>query len=297
LSAFCADAKSLEKVDASEKDDTFMISSPMASPKLQLADTAHPDAVCSPGKEVEMVMYTSSEGKLRSPVGQATAASLNEGPVHVSPPVQKSSTVQADRRGLTVEPFEVDITPTTTSPQAVEMPLCPTAESLPPMPTSPLAAAAPVNKRSKSNEKAGTSKKSKKKKARVQHQDARTMVFVRSDTRVAYNNRPHFASNTDHSNPQEVSQHNAVVNIMNPSLYDFVGSPQSGRAAAFMSHETDVHLMQAQTSAKDAMVAATSALGQSHCEWSRMQSQVLHEFLFLTGLSVKFDCFGNFSTS
>lgn len=99
--------------------------------------------------------------------------------------------------------------------------------------------------------------------AQQHHRDARsTMVFVRSDTRtVAYNNGPHFAV-PDQEGPQQ--------NAMN----GFFGSSRSNPAAAFMNHETDGHLMQAQNSAKDAMVAATSALAQSHCEWSRMQNQV-----------------------
>ncbi|KAG0578445.1 hypothetical protein KC19_4G023200, partial [Ceratodon purpureus] len=121
-----------------------------------------------------------------------------------------------------------------------------------------------------SNGKAGTSRqKSKKKKVRMQ-QDARTVVFVRSDTRVAYNG-PQYAHSSELPLPQDGTQHNTMPNVINPSLYNFANTQST---QAFMRQETDRHLMQAQTTAQEAMVSATSALAQSHYEWSQMQNQI-----------------------
>ena len=212
--------------------------------------------------------------------------------------------LKKDQGGLCTDPV-----PTQSVPIELNIP---TVESVPAQPhnsdviASPLGTtppkafpkvyttAAPVNVRNKaeipraassnanSNGKAGSSlPKSKKKKARV-HQDARTVVFVRSDTRVAYNNGPNF-THSEMPLPQDVPQHNTMANIINPSLYNFA-STQSTQA--FMRQETDRHLMQAQTSAQEAMVAATSALDQSRYEWSLMQNQVSHEFYFICSRNV-----------
>lgn len=255
--------------------------------------------MCSRNKENEMVVFTSFEEKLSSPIGHVTATSPNEGHINVSPqnsPIQKT-TFQGDKKSFIVESFKV-ITPTNSSPQVVETPvklISPTTKSLLKMPSiiefsnlntlsSPLETTSPktttsMNKRYKSekpsassNGKVSMSKyKSKKKKTHVHHQDARTMVFVHSNTHVAYNNGLHFA-NRDLT--QEISQHNPMMNVINPSfLYDFVESPQPTQTP-LMHDKTEVHLMHAQNSAKDAMIAATSALAQSHCEWSHMQTQV-----------------------
>lgn len=124
------------------------------------------------------------------------------------------------------------------------------------------------------NRMASTSKQKSKKKI-CMCQDARTMVFVRSNTQVAYNG-PHFA-HPQLPLPQNVTQQNTMTDVLNPSLYNFANT-QSNQVC--MHQETDKYLMQAQTSAQEAIVAATSALAQSHYNWSQMQNQVLYELLF-----------------
>jgi hypothetical protein len=94
---------------------------------------------------------------------------------------------------------------------------------------------------------------------------------------VPYNNGPHFATN--HSLLQEISQHYAITNIINPSFYDLVGSPQAIQPTTFMRQKTNVHLKQAQVNAKDSMLATTSTLAQSQCEWSKMQTHMANSHL------------------
>ena len=204
--------------------------------------------------------------------------------------------LQTDQAGLCPDPMP------THSVETVPIELnIPTAESVPaephnsnaissPLGTTPPKAspkvdttAAPVNVRNKAekpraassdanlNKYAGTSRQKSKKKVRL-HQDARTLVFVCSDTRVAYNES--HCAHPDLPQPQDFTpQHNAMENVVNPSSYSFAKTPST---QALMRQETDRHLMQAQTSAQQAMVAATSALAQSHYEWSRMHNQVYH---------------------
>lgn len=264
----------MEKNVASEKDKTFAISSPMVSPKELLVDAAHHDTICSLGKGNKLDLSTSSERKLPDLIRQTIESPLIEGPTHINSSLQKMPTLQEFGMGFTLDLSKANTsTPTTTSPQVVEMPT---------MLVSPHTNATSINKRRKSHEKARTSKMSKKKKrVHTQHQDVRTLVSMRSDTGMTYNNGSHFDTNIDQSLPQEISQQYAITNIINPSLYDFIGSQQSVQAATFTSHKTNVHFMQAQVSAKDTMVATTSALAQNHYNGSQMQTHVWHGIFHL----------------
>jgi hypothetical protein len=106
---------------------------------------------------------------------------------------------------------------------------------------------------------ASDSKSRKKQKSDMNH-DTRTMIVVHPE---------------NHS--RELSQYHAMEGYQNTSLYGYASVPQSSRS--FVHVETDKQLLHAQTTAQDAMVAATSALAQSHCVWARIQSQV--SFLYM----------------
>lgn len=106
---------------------------------------------------------------------------------------------------------------------------------------------------------ASDSKSRKKQKSDMNH-DTRTMIVVHPE---------------NHS--RELSQYHAMESYQNTSLYGYASVPQSSRSLVHV--ETDKQLLHAQTTAQDAMVAATSALAQSHCVWARIQSQV--SFLYM----------------
>ncbi len=74
----------------------------------------------------------------------------------------------------------------------------------------------------------------------------------------------------DHLQPED-SGHGTVRCAPGPSLYEFATAPQFLQLQ--MQMETDKQLQQVQSSAQDAMVAATSVLEQSQSVWARIQSQ------------------------